>query len=76
MMGYSTLKGRLEGRLGSHSWRKMASSTQAGNNGFPKREGKKVRMRVSDVHDDIDLPFPGEKDAGKLCMDGPCKNPW
>jgi hypothetical protein len=29
--------------------------------------------RVSDVYDDIELPFPDAKVAGKLCVGGPCK---
>jgi hypothetical protein len=29
---------------------------------------------VSDVYDDIDLPFPDVKVAGKLCLGGPCKH--
>ena len=30
-------------------------------------------MRVSDVYDDIELPFPDAKVAGKLCVGRPCK---
>ena len=29
-------------------------------------------MRVSDVYNDIELPYLGEKVANKLCIGGPC----
>ena len=65
------------GLLGSHSNRKLAS-TQAWKNGCSKDEkdlrGRWKRgQRVSDVYDDIDLPFPDAKVAGRLCIGGPCK---
>ena len=28
---------------------------------------------MSDVYDDIDLPYPDAKVAGRLCIGGPCK---
>jgi hypothetical protein len=28
---------------------------------------------ISDVHDDIDLPYPDAKVAGRLCIGGPCR---
>jgi hypothetical protein len=66
-----------KGPLGTHSVRKLAS-THARKNGCSKDE-KDIRgrwkkgMRVSDVYDDIELPFPDAKVAGKLCIGGPCK---
>jgi hypothetical protein len=35
--------------------------------------GRWRKGRVSDVYDDIELPFPDAKVAGKLCVGGPCK---
>ena len=64
-------------RLGSHSVRKYASST-ARNNGATKDE-KDIRgrwkssTRVSDVYDDVELPFPDAKVAGMLCPGGPIR---
>jgi hypothetical protein len=66
-----------KGPLGTHSIRKLAS-THARKNGCSKDE-KDIRgrwkkgQRVSDVYDDIELPFPDAKVAGKLCIGGPCK---
>jgi hypothetical protein len=65
------------GRLGSHSNRKYAS-THCRKNGCSKDEKElrgrwKKGKRVADVYDDVDLPFPDAKVAGKLCMGGPCK---
>jgi hypothetical protein len=66
-----------KGPLGTHSVRKLAS-THARKNRCSKDEkdicGRwKKGMRVSDVYDDIELPFPDAKVAGKLCIGGPCK---
>ena len=65
------------GPLGSHSFRKMASS-EARKRGATKDEkdirGRwKGQQRVSDVYDDVEMPFPDAKVAGLLCMGGPCK---
>jgi hypothetical protein len=60
-----------------HSIRKYAL-TYARKNGCSKDE-KDIRGRWkkgkhnSDVYDDIELPFPDAKVAGKLCIGGPCK---
>ncbi len=65
------------GLLGSHSNRKLAS-THAMKNGC-RREEKDLRGRwkrrkhVSNVYDDVDLPYPDAKVAGRLCVGGPCK---
>jgi hypothetical protein len=45
-----------------------------GRVGVPRTGRWKARARVSDVYDDIDLPFPDVKVAGKLCLGGPCKH--
>jgi hypothetical protein len=65
------------GPLGSHSVRKFASS-DCRNKGASKDEkdlrGRwKTTGRVSDVYDDIELPYPDAKVAGLLCIGGPCK---
>jgi hypothetical protein len=65
------------GPLGSHSVRKFASSN-CRNKGATKDEkdlrGRwKSKQRVSDVYDDVELPFPDAKVAGMLCMGGPCR---
>ena len=66
-----------ETRLGSHSVRKYASTTVR-NLGASKDE-KDIRgrwkssTRVSDVYDDIELPFPDAKLAGLLCPGGPIR---
>jgi hypothetical protein len=66
-----------DGPVGSHSVRKWAS-THARKNGCGKAE-KDIRgrwkkgRRISDVYDDIDLPNPDAKVAGRLCIGGPCK---
>jgi hypothetical protein len=67
-----------DGPVGSHSIRKLASSTHVRKNGCNKDEkdigGRwKKGTRISDVYDDIDLPFPDAKVAGRLCIGGPCK---
>jgi hypothetical protein len=52
-------------------------STHARKSGCSKDEkdlrGRWRKGRVSDVYDDIELPFPDAKVAGKLCVGGPCK---
>jgi hypothetical protein len=65
------------GPLGSHSVRKFASS-DCRNKGASKdqkdlRGRWKTSARVSDVYDDIELPYPDAKVAGLLCIGGPCK---
>ena len=65
------------GPLGSHSVRKFSSS-HARKNGASKdqkdlRGRWKAAKRVSDVYDDIELPYPDAKVAGLLCIGGPCK---
>lgn len=66
-----------KGLLGSHSIRKYAS-TETRKRGATKDEkdlrGRwKRRSRVSDVYDDVELPFPDAKVAALLCIGGPCK---
>ena len=62
--------------LGSHSIRKYAA-TFARRCGVTKDE-KDIRGRwkgagrVSDVYDDVELPYPDAKVAEKLCGGGPC----
>ena len=62
--------------LGSHSIRKFAA-TFARKCGITKDE-KEIRGRwkgagrVSDVHDDVELPYPDAKVAEKLCGGGAC----
>jgi hypothetical protein len=66
-----------DGPVGSHSVRKLAA-THSRKNGCTKDE-KDIRgrwkkgRRISDVYDDIDLPYPDAKVAGRLCIGGPCK---
>jgi hypothetical protein len=65
------------GFLGSHSVRKYASS-DCRNKGASKDEkdlrGRwRTRGRVSDIYDDVELPYPDAKVAGLLCIGGPCK---
>jgi len=65
------------GPLGSHSVRKMASS-ECRKKGASKDEkdlrGRwKSTARVSDVYDDIELPYPDTKVAARLCVGGPVK---
>ena len=64
------------GMLGSHSIRKFAA-THARRCGVTKDEkdirGRwKGKGRVSDVYDDVELPYPDCKVAEKLAMGGPC----
>ena len=64
------------GLLGSHSIRKFAS-THVRRCGISKddkdiRGRWKGRGRVSDVYDDVELPYPDCKVAEKLCIGGPC----
>jgi hypothetical protein len=62
--------------LGSHSTRKYAASF-APRCGVTK-DKKDIRSqwkgagRVSDVYDDIELPYPDAKVVEKLCGGGPC----
>jgi len=62
--------------LGSHSIRKYVS-THVRKCGVTKDEKEirgrwKGRGRVSDVYDDVELPFPDAKVAEKLCSGGAC----
>jgi hypothetical protein len=62
-------------KLGSHSVWKYASTTVR-NNGATKDKkdicGRwKSPTRVSDVYDNVELPFPDAKVAGMLCPGGP-----
>jgi hypothetical protein len=64
------------GLLGSHSIRKFAS-THVRRCGISKddkdiRGRWKGKGRVSDVYDDVELPYPDCKVAEKLCIGGPC----
>jgi hypothetical protein len=68
------------GPLGSHSIRKYAA-THARRCGVTKDEkdirGRwKGKGRVSDVYDDVELPYPDAKVAEKLCIGGPCYYIW
>ena len=68
--------GSTVGKLGSHSIRKFAS-THVHRSGINKddkdiRGRWKLAKRVSDVYDDVELPFPDAKVADKLCIGGPC----
>jgi hypothetical protein len=63
-------------QLGSHSIRKFAA-THTRKCGCTRDEkdirGRwKSRKRVSDVYDDVELPYPDAKVANKLCIGGPC----
>jgi hypothetical protein len=65
-------------KLGSHSVQKYASTTVR-NLGATKDEkdirGRlKLSTRVSDVYDDVELPFPDAKLAGLLCPGGPIRS--
>jgi hypothetical protein len=66
-----------DGPLGTHSFRKFAS-TFCRRNGCSKDEkdlrGRwKRRARTSDVYDDVELNWPDAKVASRLCVGGPCK---
>lgn len=65
------------GPLGSHSVRKFASShvRKCGISRDEKdiRGRWKSRRHVSDIYDDVELPFIDAKVAGMLCIGGPCK---
>ena len=69
-------RGEQASMLGSHSIRKYAA-TFARRCGVTKDE-KDIRGRwkgtgrVSDVYDDVELPYPDAKVAEKLCGGGPC----
>ena len=70
------VNGSIGGKLGSHSIRKFAS-THVRRSGINKddkdiRGRWKLAKRVSDVYDDVELPFPDAKVADKLCIGGPC----
>ena len=62
--------------LGSHSIRKYAAThcRRCGCNKDEKdiRGRWKARGRVSDVYDDVELPYPDAKVAEKLCIGGAC----
>ena len=62
--------------LGSHSLRKFGA-TRARRCGVSKDEkdtrGRWKCRRVSDVYEDIELPWPDLKVAASLCIGGPCK---
>ena len=63
--------------IGSHSVRNL-SITHTRNNGCNKDEkylrGQwKSKGHVSDVYDDIEIPFTDAKVAGNLFIGGPCK---
>jgi hypothetical protein len=65
-----------EGPLGSHSIRKFGA-THVRRCGCSKDEkdirGRwKGKGRVSDVYDDVELPYPDAKVAEKLCFGGAC----
>jgi hypothetical protein len=65
------------GLIGSHSKKELAS-THARKNGCSKDENDlrgrwKRGNHVSDVYDDINLPWPDAKVSGRLCIGGPCK---
>jgi hypothetical protein len=65
------------GPLGSHSVRKFASShvRKCGISRDQKdiRGRWKSRRHVSDIYDDVELPFIDAKVGGILCIGGPCK---
>jgi hypothetical protein len=66
-----------DGPLGTHSFRKFAS-TFCRRNGCSKDEKDlrgqwKRRARTSDVYDDVELNWPDAKVASRLCVGGPCK---
>jgi hypothetical protein len=68
--------GVVNDKLGSHSIRTFAS-THVRRSGINKddkdiRGRWKLAKRVSDVYDDVELPFPDAKVADKLCIGGPC----
>ena len=67
---------QMSGLLGSHSIRKFAA-THVRKCGVSKddkdiRGRWKGKGRVSDVYDDVELPYPDCKVAEKLCIGGPC----
>jgi hypothetical protein len=76
-MVFNDHDGFADTRLGSHSVRKYASTTVR-NLGATKDE-KDIRgrwkssTRVSDVYNDVELPFPDAKLAGLLCPGGPIR---
>jgi hypothetical protein len=64
------------GPLGSHSVGKYASThvcrSDINKDKKDIRERWKRKGRVSDVYDDVELPYPDVKVADKLCVGGPC----
>ena len=65
------------GPLGSHSVRNLAS-LYCCNKGASEDEKHlrgqwKSGARVSDIYDDLELPYPGAKVAALLCVGGPSK---
>ena len=71
------IDGDKKGGLGTHSTRKYASS-HTRKNGMSKddkdtRGRWKGKGRVSDVYDDIELPYVDTKVAASLAIGGPCK---
>jgi hypothetical protein len=79
MSEMGSLNGAIVEGLGSHSIRKF-SSTTARKAGITKDE-KEIRgrwkahaggKRVSDVYDDVELPYPDAKVAQILAAGGPC----
>ena len=70
-------KAFYQGKLGTHSHRNFSAS-ECRKRGCTKDEkdiqGRwKGKSRVSDVYDNIELPFLDAKVAGCLCMGGPAK---
>ena len=65
------------GLLGSHSVRKYASSHARGsgaNKDDKDLRGRwKVSTRISDVYDNVELPFVDAEVAGMLCVGGPVR---
>ena len=69
--------GSGHGPLWTHSVHKLAS-THSRRSGATKdkrdiRGQWKIKKRVADVYDDIELPWPGIKVASMLCIGGPCR---
>jgi hypothetical protein len=61
-----------KGPCGTHSMQKLAS-THAKRMERDICGCQKKGKHVLDGYDDIELPFPDAKVAGKLCIGGPCK---
>jgi hypothetical protein len=66
-----------DGPVGSHSVQKLAATHSRKN--WCTKDEKDIHGRwkkgrdISDVYEDIDLPYPDAKVAGRLCIGGPCK---